>query len=213
MTCTATTSEIIERPVLFNAQMVRAILDGRKTQTRRLMNPQPEIGMLIRGPVLYEPVVIRNGDERPGKPIFGCYDDDGEWGVRCPLGAPGDRLWVRESFEIESFGAGVAQIRYKADEQRGPTAGVSDRKLPNRLGGVNSIHMPRHCSRLTLEVIDVRIERLQKITEKDAFAEGVHLHTDDTTSPVRSFRTLWDSLYGNWDDNRWVWVVEFKPIL
>ncbi|MEM1225946.1 MAG: hypothetical protein AAGJ40_09615 [Planctomycetota bacterium] len=130
--------------------------------------------------------------------------------LKCPYGSVGDRLWVRESFDIESFGSGVAQIRYRADGKRGNSAGVSDHKLPDRCGCVPSIHMPRHCSRITLEVTGVRVERVKDITEEDAKAEGVS--NFGFCDYRESFEETWEMLYGNWRANPWVWVIEFKNI-
>jgi len=160
-----------ERPIIFSGEMVRAILAGRKTQTRRVVKPQPiyggEVGIFNRM------MTARDGEGYPGPDEFGFFNED--QCIKCPYGQPGDRLWVRETFDIDSFGAGVAQIRYRADNSRGMPHVVSDSKLSGNSRCVSSIHMPRHCSRITLEVVDVRVERLLKITEKDAIAEGVVL--------------------------------------
>ena len=94
-----------ERPVLFKGDMVRAILEGRKTETRRIVKPQPpeDVGK-IYGPEEYVPAKYdRYGDMYPGKPIFGIYDEDGDYGVKCPYGQVGDRLWVRETWFVNSF--------------------------------------------------------------------------------------------------------------
>jgi hypothetical protein len=87
-----------ERPILFSAEMVRAILDGRKTQTRRVMKAQPWPDALVTVEHYHETVINRHGDMQPGKEIFGAHWDDGEFGLRCPYGPPGDQLWVRETF-------------------------------------------------------------------------------------------------------------------
>lgn len=211
-----------ERPILMNAEMVRAVLDGRKTQTRLIVKPQPPGDAPKRiACEWYEPIVVRNHEQVPGDPVFGFSSEDDGW--KCPFGGPGSRLWVRESFDIESFGAGVAQIRYKADGKRGPNQGISDQKLPNRCGGVPSIHMPRHASRITLEITSVRVERLQEISEKDAKAEGVSEEFETTVAdfiagkPVHptfkiGFKHLWKSINGpgSWDANPFVWVIEWK---
>jgi hypothetical protein len=212
-----TTTAIKERPILFSGEMVRAILDGRKTQTRRIVKPLPEHGLIS---CHYNKTGWANMTEPNEHGIQGCKCDD----VRCPFGFPGERLWVRESFVIESFGAGVAQIRYKADNARGDNRGVSCRKLPDRVGGVPSIHMPRYCSRITLEITDVRVERLMEISEQDAMSEGAppsHPSIDAVSRQFgyqdfsRSyFAQLWESINGpeSWSENPWVWVVEFRKI-
>lgn len=202
-----------ERPILFSGPMVRAILEGRKTQTRRIVKPQPPDDWSPIAVERYHPAVEdKDGMLDAGPEIFGAYSEDR--GYKCPYGGPGDRLWVRESFSIESFGAGVAQIRYKADNARGNKAGVSDRKLPNRCGSVPSIHMPRHCSRITLELTDVRVELLQKISESDACSEGVMLSTPDEQTFYGQFRVLWESINGkgSWSMNPFVWVLEFRRL-
>jgi len=164
-----------ERPILFSGPMVRAILEGRKTQTRRIVKPQP---LRDRG------VMAFNDGEHPQ--------------MRCPYGKPGDRLWVRETWcpDVEPY-----TFRYKADGDE-----PLERWRP-------SIHIPRWASRITLEVVSVRVERLQNISEDDALAEGITL-VERGTSPVDQFNKLWESINGpgSWEANPWVWVVEFKRI-
>ena len=88
-----------ERPILFSGPMVRALIEGRKTQTRRIVKPQPHEDCSAIEVGRYHPTVIdRHGDEQPGAEIFGAYSLDGDWGAKCPYGAPGDRLWVKETF-------------------------------------------------------------------------------------------------------------------
>jgi hypothetical protein len=197
-----------ERPILFSGEMVRAILDGRKTQTRRVVLPQP-----IKNP---------GGKYEPSDPVEGM---DGKWhfmsgvvsyahnDVRCPFGQPGDRLWVRETFWTDDH-APFAPAVYHADSDWNP--GWERRWR-------SPIHMPRCLSRITLEVTGVRVERVQEISEDDAKAEGVlecarRVAGFDTgcASHVCGFRQLWSSLnekrgYG-WDVRPWVWVIEFKRV-
>lgn len=192
-----------ERPILFSAEMVRAILDGRKSQTRRVVKPQPYAEWC---PVveLYHPTLVdRDGDEYPGAEVFGAADENE--GRICPFGQPGDRLWVRETFAETYLG-----VRYRADLHE---------HADTRLRFKSPIHMARRFSRITLEITGVRVERLCDMRESDAIAEGCPgqdmEHQDDwPTEPIEQFSTLWDSLnekrgFG-WDANPWVWVIEFR---
>lgn len=205
-----------ERPILFSGPMMRAILDKRKTQTRRPVKPQP--------------VAVANGTTMPwdGDPedLFRLLEKIGR---TCPYGAPGDRLWLREtwaaltpgSYEDSPRPAPGDVMRYRASEPDYDAHTRGHRWRP-------SIHMPRWASRITLEVTAVRVERLQEISEADARAEGSDcLISDNTTeadrslldlplyengSPYRNgFALLWESINGDgsWDANPWVWVVDF----
>jgi hypothetical protein len=218
-----------EKPILFRAPMVRAILDGSKTQTRRIWE-------MPAGGVWYGEL----GGEEAGQ----WCDDSGSgwWGVdevRCPYGRPGDRLWVRETF----FAWGRWETRYSPKKKRdewhfvdmtlecdkaylyaadGETgASIQDRRSITPVYWKRSaIFMPRRASRITLEITGVRVERLQDISEEDAAAEGVrewargscaasnpHGYTD-----AGYYSLLWEQINGpgSWDANSWVWVVEFN---
>jgi len=153
-----------ERPILFSGPMVRAILDGRKTQTRRPVKPQP----FVATPSMFDV-------------------------SKCPIGQPGDRLWVRETWTKNTNGV----VWYRAD--RHPIAGGLWRP---------SIHMPRWASRITLEITRVWVERVQDIMEDGAIREG--MVRVDRCSPFQMFRDTWQSIYGTWDANPWVWAVEFR---
>ena len=210
-----------ERPILFSGQMVRAILDGSKTQTRR----EYKAGNGRIWP---------NRNDRPGmKQII----------RNCPYGQPGDRLWVRETWQHANHPFGPylpdTPVFYRADylnDPHGPDGELS----PEGKYRVwrPSIHMPRTASRITLEVTGVRVERLQDMEgqapypgESSAMAEGVNRidhgrgdfyfsafrnqpHPKNWNDPVDAFRELWESINGpgSWDINPWVWVVEFKRI-
>lgn len=183
-----------ERPILFSGQMVRAILDGRKTQTRRVVKPPAPFA--------------------PGDDILV------EWAtgqIKCPYGQPGDLLWVRETWAANRIfddssprivGNDHHGIWWKADHS-------SYRPLNAKPGRWRpSIHMPRWASRITLEVTGVQVEQLQEITTEDALAEGIAKHEQWT--PRVQFSELWDSInakrgYG-WNSNPCVWVVEFKKV-
>ena len=196
-----------ERPILFSGQMVRAILEGRKTQTRRIVKPQPTKDYVTLMPLSGELV----GVTKHGGPI-----DNRGW-LHCPYGKPGDRLWVRET---HAWYDPAQTVYYKASE-------TDWTYLPWR----PSIHMPRWASRINLEVVSVRVERLQDISEEDAMSEGIESWeergVDDAQDYYRdyvtgghvynakdSFRSLWQSINGpgSWEANPWVWVVEFKRI-
>lgn len=192
-----------ERPIIFRAEMVRSILAGRKTQTRRIVKP------------LHMAAV-----DAEQFPIL----------AMCPCGSPGDRLWVRETCRAEAIGdEGLCGVRYVADGQFmsiANTREASDRwvQLYSYRGmegaTVPPIHMPRWASRITLEITGVRVERLQDISGMDAKREGVSVpaHTPEDGADLdyarRGFRRLWEEIHGggSWDANPWVWVIEFKKL-
>jgi len=201
-----------ERPILFSAPMVRAILEGRKTQTRRVVK-LPERSSL-RG--TWEPTTIGGED---GNNII--HDDQvAIWHtgtgdvICCPYGIPGDRLWVRETWNRFEAWQG---FHYAADYE-GYGIGPDDDPdhVPDHaVRWKPSIHMPRFASRILLEVVSVRVERLQDISRGGAMAEGCPFpnmaHGDD---PRDWYRRLWDEINGpeSWNANPWVWVIEFRRI-
>lgn len=184
-----------ERPILMSAPMVRAILAGTKTQTRRVVKATRGL-------------------------IDGCQDASTvhAWVPRCPYGEPGDRLWVREAFMHEpadycweasvSIPCRPATTVYRADYPE---------SMPGE-GWKPSIHMPYALSRITLEITGVRVERLQDISEADALAEGcIGKLAEDAPAlddARAEYRELWERINGpgSWDANPWVWVVEFKRV-
>ncbi|PKR55443.1 hypothetical protein [Thalassospira marina] len=220
------------KPILFSAPMVRAILDGRKTQTRRVIKPQPysdnHNNCIWNG--------CNYGQGSNGNPHFdhlaSPLPSSKTKKVNCPYGKPGDLLWVRESWQALSFGDylptkdHVSDVRYMATDK---LAGLDKdaRGWPWR----PSIHMPRWASRITLEITDIRVQRLNQIAAEDARAEGV----DQRSKKVREFdllgasndvadriylnacrwefRDLWERINGpdSWDANPWVWAVSFNP--
>lgn len=208
-----------ERPILFSAPMVEAILNRRKTQTRRIVKPQPLLEP-IRGPEIYHPVVIRDGMEEPGEPVFGIYDESGEWGVKCPYGQPGDRIWVKETWRTNkdydslkpSDLMATAPIRYEADGAFGSLVNWYPSEMLGRIR--QSIFMRRWMSRITLEITGIRVERLQEISPADAVAEGVGIFPKSMSAQKR-FREVWESINGpgSWETSPWVWVVEFMRIV
>lgn len=172
-----------ERPILFSGPMVRAILDGQKTQTRRIVK------LPVKDPV--------TGGEVAGCELNG-FLRNGEHG--CPYGQPGDRLWVRETWTKNLSGV----IWYRADGH--PIAGGFWKP---------SIHMPRWASRITLEIVSVRVERLRDISNEDCWKEGMSDATNPEVKANRKwFSELRESINGpfSWDVNPWVWVVEFKEV-
>lgn len=221
-----------ERPILFSEPMVRALLDGRKTQTRRLVKPQP---------------LSKTDGVRADR-----YNRSEEWAFwlpdnrmteprtwTCPHGAVGDRLWVRESFGIDHDDALALEqdthVCYQADGPAKSFYREFQRYRP-------SIHMPRWASRLTLELTEVRVERLQEISEADAKTEGLAVLTKDRgqtwkwgiadrdglpgndntgwhwsdwdVDPRKAFAKLWRCINGPgaWDANPWVWALSFKRV-
>lgn len=202
-----------ERPILFSAPMVRAILEGRKTMTRRIVKPQPE----IRDYGCWYPPVPVNERWRSAK----HYANEAHMRRGLPMdfnpyGQPGDRLWVRERGWIAKSKTAFAP--YVGNEGHAPRSpfGEPYKSCP-------SIHMPRWASRITLEITGVRVERLQEISEADAESEGVAEYAksscsrdpDDALDPISYFELLWSAINGraSWDNNPFVWVVEFKRIL
>jgi hypothetical protein len=222
-----------ERPILFSSEMVCAILDGRKTQTRRVVKP------LCGCPDFYDykkghpyPYYFRRRDA-----VWASFKTIEELAANyCPFGTVGDRLYVRESFtywEDDEFGGDY--LEYRTGHRRS----LGEWEYPHpiydhcvgRFGKwTPSIHAPRWASRITLEITGVRIERLNDISEEDAIAEGIEPAIQfparwkdyqakfikcGVHSPTLSFVSLWQSINAkkhSWESNPWVWVVEFKRV-
>lgn len=199
-----------ERPILFSGPMVRAILDGSKTQTRRIVKPQPETFQGEKG--------IEFSLTSNHRPVFA----DTFSRHYCPMGAVSDRLWVRENFSVSTDTIGLGGSIAGFDPEKYPDIRVwyqSDNTRPTwaECRWRPSIHMPRWASRITLEVIGVRVERLRDISEQDAIAEGfqkAHLHGELWATARSEFWDCWESIYGQGQraENPWVWVVEFKRL-
>lgn len=218
-----------ERGMIFNAEMVRAILDGRKTQTRRIMKVQPSEGFTPMNMALetdyeahwYTPgVVDKDGYLQPAKhDVFGVASEDE--GYTCPFGAVGDRIWVRETFATLEPGSyepvkpqqGYCQeLRYAATDRLA--------KSGSDIRGykwIPSLHMPRWASRITLEITGVRVERLNSISNESARAEGYPVDREadgGDSDPWLWFRDLWDGIYPeqSFKHNPWVWVITFQRV-
>jgi hypothetical protein len=197
------------KPILFSGEMVRAILDGRKNQTRRVTKDQNLV-------FTKDGITHLNPNMSP---------------IKCPYGQVGDRLWVRETF---------AYLKPNSNESANPDHihTIAYKATDKHLDGIKwkpSIHMPRSASRITLEITEIRIEKLQDISKEDAIAEGIksaQLPGEETfnhrwkdyqakfikcgfSCPTDSFRTLWDSINAQkytWESNPWVWVIKFRRI-
>jgi len=212
-----------ERPILFSGPMVRAILDGSKTQTRRIVKPQPPATTAS----------VRAYHHPDPRPHFWACDGGSllDWARLCPYGAPGDRLWVREAFIHEpadycweasvSIPCRPATTIYRADSD--------PHGLAKGAGWKPSIHMPRSLSRITLEITGVRVEQLQEISDEDAFAEGTpcyvcgrpmdgfsesDCHCFHRKARASDYQVLWESIHGpgSWAANPWVWVIDFRRV-
>lgn len=228
-----------ERPIIFQGAMVRALLAGTKTQTRR-----PIVSRRKAAPcfVIYD---------REGMGPWPYYSEDGERGfyfdragydvqetIPCPYGQPGDRLWVRETFycdhcfypdgtpdsgqwrEVDGKRVPIPldekrddmleSMYYRADGE--PEFEAPEGPIPWRPG----IHMPRWVSRILLEVTEVHVEPLQEISVADCIAEGIPLGGPENPDGIerKEYRALWESINGagSWDENPWVWVVQFRRI-
>ena len=216
-----------ERPLIFTAESVRAILEGRKTQTRRVAKPFADNVRIVNGvPKAYSP---------------GCPEG---WVIASPYGVPGDRLWVREGFHLcvqPAHGTqGTAGKPYCVFPDGGQTfswcgeyhpplpkydPGAFDRLPPKK----SPLFMPRWASRLTLEITDIRVQRVQEISHEDALAEGCRglnwvasspyiagPHTDDGELPVEEYQRVWNEINAkrghSWASNPWVWAITFKKV-
>jgi hypothetical protein len=227
------------RPIIFSGESVRAIFSGVKTQTRRIVKPHPYIVCGEGGKAFTSGLM-------PG--TFAYRDSDNglnKYG-RCPYGVPGERLWVRETWnhaERTGYDAAPNDGRPGFDESDpdaynfGPCWYRATDEVLIEGGWKPSIFMPRAASRITLEIVSVRVERLQEISEEDAIAEGYREvrcstcrgsgthpyghpcrcgdgYAETQTPPKEWYRQLWETIHGagSWDLNPWVWVVEFERV-
>lgn len=231
-----------ERPTIFSAPMVRAILADLKTQTRRLLKVQPRLHHYIMPMwgTSPPPNPVEFGDKWLWREAGPDYPDDSRDDRRCPYGIPGDRLWVREAFQI---GYAAGHGRWSILQPTGSTErdgrafyrATFPKYDPNKHGTMvwrSPIHMPRWASRLVLEITDVRCQPLTDITEADATAEGVEpffKRFDCFSRDQRicsgeyardaehraSFAVTWDEINGDralWSSNPWVWAITFRRL-
>lgn len=213
-----------ERPILFNAPMVRALLDSSKTQTRRIapiadLNIKQHSSDMVTWGVSFS---------KPVKGVLGSYSGGKLSDLQarsiiasmfCPYGQPGDRLWVRETWARTAVWPAAEMVVYREGDNRTDYGG------PWKPG----IHMFRRDSRITLEIVSVRVERLQEISETDAIAEGCTKNHNgyfwggphkeyglkQMSTPTKAYRDLWESINGpgSWAANPWVWAIEFRRLL
>lgn len=225
-----------ERPILFNSAMVKAIISGAKSRTRRPVKPQPQTEGLL--------AVVADRYNKGSDWAFWLRDnrmtEPRTWS--CPFGEPGDKLWVRETWapmcrhadpvcycaSEDEFAKAYLDysghyVEYRADtgnKRPGDWPEPKDGEFGDAPKWRPSIHMPRWASRITLEVTDVRAERVQEITPHDALAEGVDYPYRDDAAPgeraICEFRELWNSVYPTtgmtWYANPWVWAISFRRL-
>lgn len=202
-----------DHPILFSAEMVFAILEGRKTMTRRVIKPQV--------PADATDVFYWYHGEFPAEQCAkqGCW----YWhpgGIvhhkACPYGEPGDRLWVKESWAVAKEYDHLPPSKLPRRELDRVWY-IYDGEKPGEFGRTRSARfMPRCASRITLEIVGIRIQKLLEITDEDMIAEGIGALTEKQIDVHWNFIEFWDSInakrgYG-WDTNPWVWVIEFGRV-
>lgn len=205
-----------QHPILFSTEMVQAILEGRKTMTRRILKPQP-----VKNGMFWEHPGLRPKARRNSGKIWSTHEPDDTWTTLCRYGI-GDLLWVRESFKAELVDTATGKpvtYYYLADN---PVAANTAIKFKP------SIHMPKEAARIWLRIEQISLEKLQDITNEDALREGIEIVAPDSFGfkykaydgrtnclyPRTSFFTLWESIFGteSFGLNPWVWVVSFKVL-
>lgn len=211
----ASSCKSVERPILFSGEMVRAILEGRKTQTRRILKPQPiqvhdiqDRRKQKKGDLFIGPDIMPTGDSNGL--VIGVAENNGttRWIGQnfceeyCPYGKTGDRLWVKETFRAIKNAKGKMQnVEYRA------TASIPDGPWKP------SIFMPRWASRILLEITGIKVQRLGEMKDEDARAEGC-CGVCSAAFGLPSFKYIWESINGkgSWENNPWVWVIQFKRL-
>ena len=203
-----------ETGLMFKAPLVRAILAGQKTQTRRVVKPQPAPGQgMVNAAYCGHPNLwLRDGPCDEADPAY-------EW--RCPMGKPGDRIYVRETWQHANFPLGPydegTTVFYRADYLDDPHGPDGEKSSEGKYRHWSpAIHMPKAAARIWLEITGVRVERLLSITEADLAREGIQEYIDKGVdhdgTPRDTFRKLWETTGGDWPANPWVWVIDFKTI-
>lgn len=215
-----------ERPILFSTEMVQAIMAGRKTQTRRVVKPQPE--PVKDAPGRWKFLMKKNGRMQAGSNVETKDLNSKFFGILefCPYGQPGDVLWVRETFcRLSPEHIITTPFVYKANADE-ESEEVRKEYINNghAYRWKPSIHMPKKAARIWLRVKEVRVERIKQISEKDCQAEGAPLtpwegiNGDSGECYKYGFINIWNSIHGTgwtkyaWNSNPWVWVVEFEVL-
>ena len=220
-----------ELPILFKGEMVRAVLEDRKTQTRRVIKPQPARWYGTPHVNGVGNVWLRETDQATyldtssGKAVVKAWP--------CPYGVPGDKLWVRETWRPVNDPDYWDCVEYRADGKRMKPMGLDEDdgfRFNAQCEAADDAHpiwkpsifMPRWASRIQLEVTGVRVERIRDITPEDCLAEGIEMRGSSSAAPfnaVNDFHRLWDSINDNppkrpygWKENPWVWAVTFKRL-
>lgn len=221
-----------ESPILFNSTMIRALVEGKKTVTRRAIKHQPDVPVTDAVPRCDYPHGPATADWywRPKYGHLNGVPSNG-WDFKCPYGQPGDRLWVRETWFCDHFE--VMSGPYLKPDDLDVTEAREDGTLVYAADGLTpyeaeqpawkpSIHMPRWACRILLEITDVRVERLQVISESQVRREGCEVRQfwlfgadAEKRQQIAAivFRNLWESTGGDWVGNPWVWVLEFKRVM
>lgn len=211
-----------ERPIIFSAQMVRAILEGRKTQTRRIVKFDiPSWANHVRNLSgapwnIFQWVEVDKTHHPDG--ICVNWWPEMRSGCSCPHGMPGDRLWVRETWHTDTQCLKDARAQHE-DAMSSSTIFYKADPVNDNAGCIwrSPIFMPRWASRILLEITDIRVERLQEISEGDAIAEGWEPLADGNPGnggPFDWYRSIWKSINGkdSWNENPWVWCISFKRV-
>lgn len=221
MTATAT-EKVKERPIIFTGESVPAILEGRKTMTRRIVKPQPGEGSYL-------------AHYSAASPHWTWAKGYRTYRRRCPYGMVGDHLWIKEAWLYVGPGSGSEledQWELMSDPENQTVRNVwyrATHENPITLKWESPLFMPRWASRVLLEVVNVKAERVQGISRKDADAEGLCSWSNEATGqryygikhadvwetdPRQAFARLWDSIHGKgaWERNDWVWAIEFKKV-
>jgi len=206
------------KPILFNSEMVKAILEGKKTQTRRVIKPQPEIRYVAGWGIAGYKIWMGLWQKEPTREEWQRFAE--RQAKTCPYGHAGDKLWVRETWATETYDDDKkpsdlnsnSQLWYKATKETWNPKYCLVSELYSRGKTRPSIYMPHWASRIMLEIKDVCVEKICDISYSDAIAEGLPAKKNPN-HPRLKFKELWDSINAksgySWESNPWVWVIEF----